>query len=178
MNKELEKILYAQYPLIFKHALDGTLDWKGIEVGDGWFDLLDVTFSQMYQRLNEALKTQDLYKQMAERSLCVDATLDFHLELATAHVKHYSNTMPTVERIKETNGELRLVMYQGHSEVRTELNMAETMSRRICCVCGASGQLRQTADAVRTLCDTHFDELDVPEILRKLQGRAESPSST
>ena len=49
MKPELQDALFARYPELFKtkDSPDSLVGAFGLEVGDGWYDLLDVLFSQL-----------------------------------------------------------------------------------------------------------------------------------
>lgn len=153
MKKELELALFARHPHAFKLATAGDPRWQGIDVENGWFDLLDVTLEKMFSPLR-SLEAQRNDLENAGRRLRRPDVVAAQLAQLDALEAQY--VKPVVEHIKETRGELRIFLHEGFELGRSALNFAETFSTRICCLCGAPGEKRLLGNMqLRTLCDAH-----------------------
>jgi len=130
MNLELQKQLFDKYPLFYRKPADesdsGPLDYWGIEVGDGWYELLD----QLSATFEEAIS--DAVAQGMPIFEC-----------------------PRAGQIKEKFGQLR-VYVGGHKglnpSVVEEIANAERKSSETCESCGKPGSIRREA-WIHVACD-------------------------
>lgn len=122
MKNELDDLLFQRYPAIFARrnlSPEDSCMVRGIECGDGWFDLID--------------------------ALCEV------LQFATDH-----SGAPQIEavQVKEKFGTLRFYCRNSSDEQCGMINMAVSLSGRICEECGAprrnmDGQICCLAHAAR-----------------------------
>jgi len=135
MNKELDKLLCERYPKMFVNRnLDMTEScmYWGFSCGDGWFDLID--------------------------ELC--ANIQGYIDNNSSE----SRVIPqvTVDQVKEKFGTLRFYTTGGDRLIDGMIWFAESMSGRICEICGAPGK-RHGSGWLRTLCDMHANSNGVEE---------------
>lgn len=71
MRKELEELLLAKYPILFKGRLDrNSCMHRGIECGDGWFNLIDLASKEIEEEISSLTKEdqeQFRYSQIKEK---------------------------------------------------------------------------------------------------------------
>lgn len=143
MNSELDKKLVEKYPLIFANRykpMNETAMCWGFDVGDGWYQILD--------------------------SLCgnIQNYIDWKNRSATAG---YNNTEPVeqvvADQVKEKFGGLRFYYTGGDAEIRGMVQMAESWASVTCETCGSPGRYRH-GGWIRTLCDTHAEEMDTTKM--------------
>ena len=118
MNEALARDLYIKYPKILTR--DG--DEVGLEVGDGWYDLLDTLCSQIQHHIDWKNGTgqYEKYKDLRKEG--------------------ESESVPQLvaEQIKEKFGTLRFYAYGGDEKTAGMIEMAEALSGRMCEECGAT----------------------------------------
>lgn len=141
MNEEHTKELTDKFPWITP------TDGYGIGVGDGWFDLLYVLCGNIHNGIKYDNECIQRYKEQPEGF--------------TWKPHHTLLEYPRVDQIKEKFGGLRFYCSTPSEGCRYELKgmiqMAESMSFRICEVCGNKGETRDHAWK-RTLCDVCEEE--------------------
>lgn len=139
MNEELQDKLYEKYPDLFSNKIksptESCMSW-GCEVGDGWYDILSclcysiVQYENMIKNSNTWSETQ--FGELAQK---------------------YKNYCPVkFDQVKEKYGGLRVYFNGGDDYVDGLISMAETMSYKICEVCGNPGKPNESGWIV-TLCD-------------------------
>ena len=137
MNEALARDLYIKYPKILTR--DG--DEVGLEVGDGWYDLLDTLCSQIQHHIDWKNGTgqYEKYKDLRKEG--------------------ESESVPQLvaEQIKEKFGTLRFYAYGGDEKTAGMIEMAEALSGRMCEECGAPGRLTK-GGWIKTLCKRHVAE--------------------
>lgn len=130
MSPELDKKLCEKYPKIFADR-DGhpmrTAMCWGFECGDGWYDLID--------------------------RLC--GWLQFNTD-RNGHLPKYANQVVAVQ-VKEKFGGLRFYVNNASDVQDGAISFAESMSYRICDVCGAPGKPNKEG-WIRTRCEAHKHE--------------------
>lgn len=131
MSPELDKKLCEKYPKIFANRNgppEQTAMCWGFECGDGWYNLID--------------------------KLC--DWLQFNTD-SNNHLPKYANQVVAVQ-VKEKFGGLRFYV-DGASDVQdAAISFAESMSYRICDVCGAPGKPNGSG-WIRTRCEEHRDAM-------------------
>lgn len=135
MRDELDEALCKKYPKIFKmrngSIQETCMSW-GFEHGDGWYNLLDTACSNIQHHID--------WKRKAEPFAGMsDAEFD------EIH-------QPVAAQVKEKFGGLRFYVDNCDDYVQGVVAMAESMSYRICEVCGNVGT-RRGGGWIKTLCD-------------------------
>lgn len=71
MRRELEELLLAKYPVLFKGRLDrNSCMYRGIECGDGWFNLIDLASKEIENEISSLTKEEQeqfCYSQIKEK---------------------------------------------------------------------------------------------------------------
>jgi hypothetical protein len=136
MNETLTQDLYLKYPKILKSE-------SGIgiylEVGDGWYDIIDILCSQIQHHIDwkngegQYTKYKDSRKE--------------------------GETVPQLvaEQVKEKFGGLRFYAFGGDEKTAGMIELAEALSHRVCEVCGSPGK-KTSGGWIRTLCRRHAEE--------------------
>jgi|AntAceMinimDraft_11_1070367.scaffolds.fasta_scaffold49548_2 hypothetical protein len=136
--------LFTNWPLLFQKAQIG----DHIEVGPGWYNILDVLCQQLSHGAESKMQQVLYYENQPN----VDQK---KLENARADLDRLIDELPTIVQIKEKFGGLRFYVDGGTTEHGNYIQFAEAMSGRTCDVCGGVGKLR-TGGWLRVLCDSHF----------------------
>ena len=132
MDQELQNQLFEKYPEIFSNRLKSPTEScmsMGIECGNGWYDLIN-SICQIVESLNKNIK--DRNRLIAGNN---ETIIDFKFD-----------------QIKEKFGGLRAYYSGGNDYIRGLVTMAETMSYKICEVCGNKGKPNK-GGWISTLCD-------------------------
>jgi hypothetical protein len=132
MDQELQNQLFEKYPEIFSNRLKSPTEScmsMGIECGNGWYDLIN-SICQIVESLNKNIK--DRNRLIAGNN---ETIIDFKFD-----------------QIKEKFGGLRAYYSGGNDYIRGLVTMAETMSYKICEVCGNKGKPNKSG-WISTLCD-------------------------
>jgi hypothetical protein len=130
MKAELDQKLCERYPKIFANRngdMRETCMYWGFECGDGWYDLID--------------------------ELC--GTIQNYIDNNSSETRPIPQLV--AEQVKEKFGTLRFYTSGGDRLIDGMIWFAESMSGRICEVCGNSGK-RNTDGWLRTLCEEHTGE--------------------
>ena len=131
-NNKSWNTLYEKYPELFvnrhKSPMESCMSF-GIECNLGWYNILS--------------------------SLCW--TIKQHEENIASHKKHSPETTKEYypvkfDQVKEKFGGLRAYYSGGNDYIRGLVTMAETMSYKICEVCGNKGKANKSGWII-TLCD-------------------------
>lgn len=131
MKEELSKKLRESYPDLFK-------DGCSLEIGDGWFGIIDTLSYGIELHLKNLRSTNDWHVKNNNKMKCV--------------------AIPTNVRynqIKEKFGTLRVYMGDNDDYINGMTHMAEAISGVICEECGSPGT-RRNGSWIRTLCNQHF----------------------
>jgi hypothetical protein len=132
MDQQLQNQLFEKYPEIFSNRLKSPTEScmsMGIECGDGWYDLIN-SICQIVESLNKNIK--DRNRLIAGNN---EEIIDFKFD-----------------QIKEKFGGLRAYYSGGNDYIRGLVTMAETMSYKICEVCGNKGKPNK-GGWISTLCE-------------------------
>lgn len=140
MNIELQNQLYAKYPQLFankdKTPMQSPMCF-GIEVGDGWYELLSSVCWRISQYEQNIEDRKRVFKDQPEK---------IQEELKYFPVKF--------DQVKEKYGGLRLYFSGGDSYVEGVIGMAEEYSYKICEVCGNKGEPNKQG-WIATRCEAH-----------------------
>ena len=135
MRDELDEALCKKYPKIFKmrngSIQETCMSW-GFEHGDGWYNLLDTACSNIQHHIDWKRKAEPFAGMSDE-------------EFDEIH-------QPVAAQVKEKFGGLRFYVDNCDDYVQGVVAMAESMSYRICEVCGNVGT-RRGGGWIKTLCD-------------------------
>ena len=139
MNPILTKILTERYPLFFGKI-------KYAACGDGWFDILDILCSEIDNNYRNDVRNYEWkleeYNQtdeeIAER--IAKAPEHMHSQLQRPKEKPEKPVPLIITDIKEKYGTLRFYIMGGCDADDGAISMAESMSGRICDICGNPGK--------------------------------------
>ena len=138
MKEELEKELFDKYPKIFRQkdlSMEMTCMCWGVDTCDGWFDLIDTLCGQIQHHLDWA----NGEGKFSDRDCQED-----------------SEPVPQLEatQVKEKFGGLRFYYDGGDEHIEGMVRLAETMSYKICELCGDKGA-PQGSGWIITRCEKH-----------------------
>ena len=161
MKRQLDEALCAKYPLIFK---DRNADMRttamcwGFEVGDGWYNIIDVLCGMLYSDYRQA---KDRYDHLVEVGVGgvlygTKTVTQEALDEAKAKLDEETAKVPVASQVKEKFGGLRFYVNGATDKHWNYISVAENMSYRTCEECGAPGK-RYTDGWHRTLCDIHAE---------------------
>jgi hypothetical protein len=128
MKKELQEKLFNDYPGIFRQrGLDKTVTAMcyGIACGDGWYTLIDT----MCGNIKNQMENVNRNKPKEEHIVC-EAT-----------------------QVKEKWGGLRFYVQGSDNFIDGIIDLAESMSYRICSECGNQSAAQKRRGWIYTLCD-------------------------
>lgn len=125
METDLQNTLKEKYPHMFQNCdktpMQSCMAF-GIECGDGWYQIISDLCFLINQHENN-IESQNKYKTSQDP--------EFEPE---------SYTKVTFDQIKEKFGGLRVYFSGGDEYVRGVVSMAESVSYRVCEVCGNKGK--------------------------------------
>ena len=133
MKQELDELLCAKYPKIFKDRhgdMRETLMCWGFECGDGWYNTINLLCANIQHHVDWKQEQKEKYNRGEGCSQVVAV------------------------QIKEKFGTLRFYYNGGDDTIDGMVRMAESMSAVTCEECGAPGQLRGRG-WMYTACDMH-----------------------
>ena len=140
MNKKLQNDLVKAYPNIFKNiGGDKTvtcMHW-GIECNDGWYDLI-YGLCHSIQRHCQIQNTRYIHET---------DKYEFLVEGDPEYVQ------VVAAQVKEKLGTLRFYVDGGDAATGAMIQMAETMSSRICELCGSPAKTNRESGWLHTTCD-------------------------
>ena len=131
MNKELQDKLYAKYPALFAQkdlSPRETLMCWGIDVGDGWYNIMDALCSSITYYLK--------YKKKPEADENADS--EFIVEFV---------------QVKEKFGALRIYTNFGDEAIDSMISLAARLSQLTCDTCGSPGKNILIRGWYQTLCE-------------------------
>jgi len=172
MKQELQEKLFVKYPKLFKQKdsdMSKTCMCWGIEVGNGWYDLIDVTCSliQSYCDGKDRIEVKSLKNTCAS---IYNNILSFLNRITnrffTNHnicfmlLKYQDKDRPQVEfiQVKEKFGTLRMYVTPYIKEVEDIIWMSECFSSKICEHCGSMKDVTQTQGWITTICKECLDK--------------------
>ena len=140
MNEKLQSDLVKAYPNIFKNiGGDKTvtcMHW-GIECNDGWYDLI-YCLCHSIQRHCQIQNTRYIH---------ATDKYEFLVEGDPEYVQ------VVAAQVKEKLGTLRFYVDGGDAATGAMIQMAETMSGRICELCGSPAKTNRESGWLHTTCD-------------------------
>jgi len=186
MRKELDELLCARYPKIFRDrnapANETCMCW-GFDCGDGWFNIIDQLCANIQRHIDHPIETNEhnrKYLAMVTAAREGDYTLfdeyynnSFYkkewlekrkVEILTEEIPAwYSSVKEEIPQVvamqvKEKFGTLRFYYNGGDDFIHGLETMADAMSAVTCEECGNPGVLRR-GGWIRTLCDNHAEKL-------------------
>lgn len=156
MKRELEEELYKKYPKIFAQKempmTETAMCW-GIACGDGWYDILDILCEEIQSIIDYPTSEIDrCRKQLSEDDTLPESTRDY-LKERIAGLEERIIDQVQATQVKEKFGQLRFYVDGCDDRTQASISFAESMSLRVCEVCGNRGELLGRY-WVRTLCDS------------------------
>lgn len=162
MTKELDELLCKKYPDIFRDRqspMHSTSMCWGFDCGDGWFALIDTLCASLMHPVNTA---REAYEERVATRAEIDAgkrppteyASDHAIAVAKAKWEWEKTRIPIAMQVKEKFGGLRFYVRNGTDEHDTMIDFAESMSYRICEICGTTKDAECRIDGGwhRTLC--------------------------
>ena len=139
-----------KYPLLFRSTNEQEpINLFGIECGEGWKDILDLTFRLVYNRYKNSKKNLEFWEQTKSTVRNVDPQI---LIEAKKRLQKDEDELPVVAQIKEKFGTLRIYCDNVNDYAAGVFDMAESLSGMTCEKCGARG--KQTGSSwIHTLCE-------------------------
>ena len=141
MTPEKDKELCEKYPEIFKDRYSPRRESCmsfGCDVGDGWFDLLDVLCGQVQHHVDHLFERQTYLVKSGQ--------------MKSEDVKSKEHFQVVAAQVKEKFGGLRFYVHGADPEVLGMISMAESMSYRICEQCGNPARSNNDGGWIHTLC--------------------------
>jgi hypothetical protein len=124
MNASLSKTLTGRYPILFKDNLQ-PFAYRGVEVDDGWFDLLDKTLYLINNHVENIFKANPIYVP-SEEIISVQ-----------------------VLQIKEKLSQLVIYLNRNDDYTDGVISLASHMSQCICEKCGTTRNVSVNAEGWR-----------------------------
>ena len=139
MTPELDQHIREKYPLLFSGMCE-------MSIGDGWFDIVDLLCANIQNRIDNVADQRNWAikwnRQVNDPDYNWTAKSSF-LEREERKVPELIEQV-VVTQIKEKFGTLRFYYHGGDEYIQGLEAMAESMTSRICEVCGCSGKSRST----------------------------------
>jgi len=161
MRKELDEMLCEKYPLIFAQRngdkRETCMVW-GFECGDGWYNILDTLCANIQHRIDCKLETIELAHKLNEElkeaeSNAFEGWPDWKMRNPRKIPEPIEQVVAI--QVKEKFGTLRFYFMGGDDVIDGMVSMAESMSARMCEICGVPTTRDQEDGWVRTRCDEH-----------------------
>lgn len=167
MNRHYDKYLVTKYAPMFRDRYSDmritAMCW-GFEVGDGWFDIINTLCGLM---CSEWLFAKEQYNYLQTRvgkprydfgkeHEGGDIVTEEDVAKIKAKVDEEEAKIPIVVQVKEKFGGLRFYVQGATDEQYALIRFAESMSYRVCDVCGKRG--KPSNDGwIKTRCKEHRD---------------------
>jgi hypothetical protein len=127
-----------------------------ISVQDGWFDIIDILLKSIERHIsfnqNQIKHAKDWNSQVNDPEFAWDLVVSRTERTVPEEIPQVS-----VYTIKEKFGIMRVYHMGGDDYINGLVSMAESMTSRVCEVCGEPGELRHEK-WIKTLCDHHMVE--------------------
>lgn len=144
MTPDYYNQLTQKYPALFEKS-----QIRYMAVGDGWNSIIDTLCEKIY--------SQYQFTQNTLNGMVDNHDNESRIQVWREQLGREAAQLPVILQVKEKFGELRFYMKGGTAAHEAYVDFACAMSIRVCEVCGAPGQRRDTR-WVKTLCDTHYQE--------------------
>ena len=159
MKDELDNKLCEKYPLIFKGRYGDpkeTLMCFGFEVGDGWFNIIDVLCGLLYSEYNQAKERYERTLEIGVGNTWYGTTIltQEKIDELKANMDEAEKNIPVAMQVKEKFGGLRFYVEKSNQKAQDYIWFAESMSYRTCEICGNPGHL-YTTGWHKVRCDEH-----------------------
>lgn len=171
MESELEK-LYKKYPKLLNQNRENgrePFDLYGLEVGEGWADILDIVFYSI-NHYNEnppdapspfnGIKIRihnfifPVMRKMPDRVKSLIGKI-----LQTKYHKSENHVKITIGQVKEKFGGLRIYVNNPTQYIRGVISYAESLSTRTCEICGSNANVTQnTKGWIKSWCNKCREE--------------------
>ena len=149
MREELDKKLCEKYPKIFadryKPMTETAMCW-GFDIGDGWYNILDLLCANIQWHIDETNKTRQLLLDKNPYNIPIPNEV----------------SQVVASQVKEKFGGLRFYYNGGDDIVSALVSFADTMSYRTCETCGSPGK-RRGGGWIYTACDAHTRQEDLDD---------------
>jgi hypothetical protein len=170
MNHHYDYYLTKKYAPLYKNRYlteSGSCMYRGFEVGDGWFNIINVLSQelckpwlqkkQFYLKIKnkegKLLKTNDVESQ---KNYLITKKM---IEQSKKEMQDAEILVPMVRQVKEKLGGLRFYVSGANEEQRAIINFAETLSLSTCEVCGKKGKIGGKSQ-IATRCNKHKNTND------------------
>lgn len=138
MDKNLAALLVEKYPKIF-----GVENFQ-FDCDNGWFNILDSLCSCVQNRIDRNEQARERYAKKVANGEEIPAWMTNEDPIPQV----------VVAQIKEKFGTLRFYYQGGDNKIAGMVCMAESLSERVCEVCGSPGEPRG-GGWIKTLCEDH-----------------------
>lgn len=162
MREELDKQLCEKFPDIFKNRnapMNQTCMCWGFSCGDGWYPILEAMCYQIQGHINNRLdqiKWATQWNEELARAKEDDELDDWPSWKSKEEREIPEPVTPVVAiQVKEKFGTLRFYYSGGDDFVRGVVRMAESMSARMCEVCGVPATSDPNNGWAHTVCEEH-----------------------
>lgn len=167
MDKKHSKALVERYPEFFEYLKDhkGPIIpiQFGFECGNGWFVLLDELMSEIQNHIKNENSNRDSRLKWKLGTWCqrMNIRYGYKYKLFGKLMRWAFMNMPrgvphmepiNITQIKEKFGGLRFYYYGGDNAIDGMVNLAESMSYRICEYCGTTEDVGQTQGWIVSCC--------------------------
>ena len=139
--------LAKRWPDLYQKA---DVDYFGVEIG--WTGIIDTLCNLISLKVEGAKRRLKYALENPELSLDSEHIRKLEREVAAA-----LEELPIITQVKEKFGGLRFYVSDATDEVHNYIEFAESMSFRVCEMCGAPGEPRSDG-WTKTLCDRHHRE--------------------
>ena len=160
MNQKLQNNLLNKYPDLFKIEEKSPVSHRGIECGDGWYELLDKTFCLIdYYAKNPEWHQERFYQIKIWYNKIFWNNFFFHIaklfpenvyrkifKYLSADPRYINPKTPLkirVVQVKEKFAGLRLYVDGRDSYIDGAIRLAESLSYNICEQCGTNQEVTQ-----------------------------------
>ena len=157
MTPEKDQELRSKYPLIFRNRngdMRTTALCRGLEVGDGWFNLINTACRLIEGPYRSAAEHYERLKSAEGKTLFSGGTVIDAAAVESARLKmqEAAAEVPVAVQVKEKFGTLRFYLDNANAQAGAYVRFAEEMSACTCEQCGAPGHRQGGGGWIRTLC--------------------------
>ena len=166
MNTHYDKYLVRKYEPLYRDRygnMQTTAMCWGFEVGDGWFDIINILSQKLCAGWLNAKEDYDYIKDREGEQIYSDNMLKNNPVITKEMIAERKSIMdeeakkvPIATQVKEKFGGLRFYIDGGTDEHYAYISFAESMSRRTCEICGDKGK-PIGGYWISTRCEKHAD---------------------